>query len=360
MLRHPVGVSAQITPVQHVLIFDSLSPFWNSWQNCPASLVRNKFFCNKGTSWTTEVLEHNLLTWICFFSQWNFPTSMLCRKAAPALAAGCTVVIKPAEDTPLSALALCQVICVWLYVSNNPQRFSEICWKPPVCESKKQTAFGLLQLAEDVGFPPGVINVVTASRENAAHVGKVLCESHQVANISFTGSTDVGKVTETPSLQFCIFPDSLQNIQIRRICPSCIADSSSAKCWNSEEAIHGTGRKWTLHGFRIRQLTKSSAGRLSGKIQEWWPGKRSKNLKIRGDRWVCNCENHAIAWLYDFYLSEFVTLHRMTIQRKKQVDVFVIWRRALESTGYWYKTAFTTSFCQILLRWCHKLKLDTV
>ena len=53
---------------------------------------------------------------LSFCLQWNFPASMLCRKAAPAIAAGCTVVIKPAEDTPLSALALCQVIYItWIF-----------------------------------------------------------------------------------------------------------------------------------------------------------------------------------------------------------------------------------------------------
>lgn len=70
---------------------------------------------------------------------------------------GCTVVIKPAEDTPLTALALCK-------------------------------------LAEDAGFPPGVINVITSSRAHAAAVGELLCKSPKVAGISFTGSTEVGKL----------------------------------------------------------------------------------------------------------------------------------------------------------------------
>lgn len=70
---------------------------------------------------------------------------------------GCTVVIKPAEDTPLTALALCK-------------------------------------LAEDAGFPPGVINVITSSRAHAAPVGELLCKSPKVAGISFTGSTEVGKL----------------------------------------------------------------------------------------------------------------------------------------------------------------------
>ncbi|XP_059619908.1 succinate-semialdehyde dehydrogenase, mitochondrial [Phlebotomus argentipes] len=88
---------------------------------------------------------------------WNFPHAMITRKAAAALAAGCTVVIKPAEDTPLTALAIAK-------------------------------------LAEDAGFPKGAINVVTCSRQNAAAVGEVLCKSQNVAGVSFTGSTAVGKI----------------------------------------------------------------------------------------------------------------------------------------------------------------------
>lgn len=71
--------------------------------------------------------------------------------------AGCTVVIKPAEDTPLTALALCK-------------------------------------LADDAGFPAGVINVVTSSRPSSAKIGELLCASNKIAGISFTGSTAVGKL----------------------------------------------------------------------------------------------------------------------------------------------------------------------
>ncbi|MCK2183693.1 NAD-dependent succinate-semialdehyde dehydrogenase [Halomonas getboli] len=85
---------------------------------------------------------------------WNFPLAMITRKCAPALAAGCPVVIKPAEATPLTALALAR-------------------------------------LAEDAGFPAGVINVVTASRP--AEIGEVLTTDPRVRKVSFTGSTPVGK-----------------------------------------------------------------------------------------------------------------------------------------------------------------------
>ncbi|MES1944145.1 Succinate-semialdehyde dehydrogenase [Salinisphaera sp. PC39] len=86
---------------------------------------------------------------------WNFPNAMITRKVAPALAAGCTVVIKPAEDTPLSALAL-----------------------------------GLL--AADAGIPEDVLNIVTTTE--AAGVGEELTGHPAVRKISFTGSTRVGKI----------------------------------------------------------------------------------------------------------------------------------------------------------------------
>nr|KAI8729795.1 succinate-semialdehyde dehydrogenase; mitochondrial isoform X3 [Biomphalaria glabrata] len=88
---------------------------------------------------------------------WNFPNAMVTRKAGAAIAAGCTVVLRPAEDTPFSALALCK-------------------------------------LAEEAGLPPGVLNVVTSDRGNAGPIGKELCENPLVSKISFTGSTAVGKL----------------------------------------------------------------------------------------------------------------------------------------------------------------------
>ncbi|MED5621231.1 NAD-dependent succinate-semialdehyde dehydrogenase [Ideonella sp. BN130291] len=88
---------------------------------------------------------------------WNFPIAMITRKVAPALAAGCPVVIKPAEQTPLSALAVAE-------------------------------------LAQRAGMPPGVLNVVTADGANSIEVGKVLCDSDLVRHLSFTGSTEVGRI----------------------------------------------------------------------------------------------------------------------------------------------------------------------
>ncbi|WP_131112245.1 NAD-dependent succinate-semialdehyde dehydrogenase [Sulfuricystis thermophila] len=88
---------------------------------------------------------------------WNFPCAMITRKVAPALAAGCTVVVKPAEQTPLTALALAV-------------------------------------LAERAGFPAGVFNIVTGSAQNAAVIGGELTANPTVRKLSFTGSTEVGRL----------------------------------------------------------------------------------------------------------------------------------------------------------------------
>ena len=85
---------------------------------------------------------------------WNFPSTMITRKCAPALGVGCPVVIKPASQTPFSALALAV-------------------------------------LAQEAGFPDGIFNVITGS---ASEIGKELTENPMVKKISFTGSTEVGKI----------------------------------------------------------------------------------------------------------------------------------------------------------------------
>ena len=88
---------------------------------------------------------------------WNFPLAMITRKVAPAIAAGCPVIIKPAEQTPLTALAAAE-------------------------------------LALRAGIPAGVINIVTADANNSIAIGKALCASDVVRHISFTGSTEVGRI----------------------------------------------------------------------------------------------------------------------------------------------------------------------
>jgi len=91
---------------------------------------------------------------VAAITPWNFPAAMITRKIAPALAVGCTTIIKPAEETPLTALAL-------------------------------------IVLAEQAGFPPGVINIVTGVPEE---IGREMTTNPLVRKLSFTGSTAVGKL----------------------------------------------------------------------------------------------------------------------------------------------------------------------
>jgi succinate-semialdehyde dehydrogenase / glutarate-semialdehyde dehydrogenase len=88
---------------------------------------------------------------------WNFPAAMPTRKSAPALAAGCTMVLKPAEQTPLSTLAVAA-------------------------------------LAEEAGLPPGVLSVVTGAAEDAPGIGAEMTSNPSVRKLGFTGSTEVGKL----------------------------------------------------------------------------------------------------------------------------------------------------------------------
>ena len=88
---------------------------------------------------------------------WNFPNAMITRKAAPALAAGCTMVLKPAEQTPFSALAMAE-------------------------------------LAHRAGIPKGVFNVITGAAHSSPAIGQELCSNPTVRKLSFTGSTEVGRI----------------------------------------------------------------------------------------------------------------------------------------------------------------------
>ncbi len=92
---------------------------------------------------------------VAAMTPWNFPLAMITRKVGPALAAGCTVIIRPTCESPLTALAL-------------------------------------VHLAEQAGFPTGVVNIVVGS--DSAAMGKVFCESEMVKKISFTGSTKIGQI----------------------------------------------------------------------------------------------------------------------------------------------------------------------
>lgn len=103
------------------------------------------------------IIEKQPIGVVGLITPWNFPHAMITRKASAALAAGCTCVIKPAEDTPFTGLAV-------------------------------------IQLAHEAGFPKGVLNIVTSDRHNAPTIGDLFCTSKDVAGISFTGSTAVGKL----------------------------------------------------------------------------------------------------------------------------------------------------------------------
>ncbi|MBE1291151.1 MAG: aldehyde dehydrogenase family protein [Rhodobacteraceae bacterium] len=100
------------------------------------------------------MVTHHPVGVVGMITPWNFPSSMLARKIAPALAAGCTVVAKPAPQTPYSGL-------VWG------------------------------KLCQDVGFPDGVVNIVTG---DAPAIGGAIMESKEVRKVTFTGSTGVGKL----------------------------------------------------------------------------------------------------------------------------------------------------------------------
>ena len=112
----------------------------------------------RGSSPKRAVLQPCQPIGVCAaITPWNFPIAMITRKVAPALAAGCPVVIKPAEATPLSALAAAE-------------------------------------LAQRAGMPDGVLNVITSDADGSVAIGKLLCASDTVRHLSFTGSTEVGRI----------------------------------------------------------------------------------------------------------------------------------------------------------------------
>lgn len=120
------------------------------------------------------------------WTPWNFPVAMITRKAAAALAAGCTVIIKPSEETPLCALAL-------------------------------------QKLAEDAGFPPGVVNTIPCSRDNVNQVTDALLGNDIVAKMSFTGSTATGKLL----MSKCIDPIKRVSLELGGNAPFIVFDSAN-------------------------------------------------------------------------------------------------------------------------------------
>lgn len=161
---------------------------------------------------------------------WNFPTAMITRKVAPAIAAGCTIVIKPAEQTPLSALALAY-------------------------------------LAKEAGMPDGVINIITADASRSIEIGKTLCASPAVSHLSFTGSTPVGRILMeqcAPTIKkvalelgghapFIVFEDADLD--------AAVAGAVASKYRNAGQTCVCTNRFYvheSLHDAFVEKLTKAT------------------------------------------------------------------------------------------------------
>ena len=166
---------------------------------------------------------------------WNFPLAMITRKVAPALAAGCPVVIKPAELTPLTALAA-------------------------------------IELANRAGIPAGVINIITADADNSIAVGKALCASDVVRHLSFTGSTEVGRILmaqSAPTVKklslelggnapFLVFDDA--NID------SAVEGAFASKYRNAGQTCVCTNRFYVQEGVYDEFVAKFAAKVQSAKV----------------------------------------------------------------------------------------------
>ncbi|BCH03952.1 hypothetical protein MesoLj131b_59510 [Mesorhizobium sp. 131-2-5] len=161
---------------------------------------------------------------------WNFPLAMITRKAAAALAAGCTMVVKPSEETPLTALAIAE-------------------------------------LARQAGIPAGVLNIVPS--KDAAGIGRLLCEHPVIRKLSFTGSTAVGKLlmrqcTDTlkklslelgGNAPFIVFDDADLDLAV--------AGAIASKFRNSGQTCVCTNRIYVqdgIHAAFVAKLTEQVAG----------------------------------------------------------------------------------------------------
>ena len=143
---------------------------------------------------------------------WNFPAAMVTRKAAPALAAGCTMVLKPAEQTPLSALAVAV-------------------------------------LGEEAGLPPGVLSIVTGDAEDAPAIGREMTSSPLVRKVGFTGSNEVGKLL----MAQCATGLKKISLELGGNAPFVVFDDADA-----DEAVAGT----VLCKYRNSGQTCISANRI--------------------------------------------------------------------------------------------------
>nr|KAF6396079.1 aldehyde dehydrogenase 5 family member A1 [Rousettus aegyptiacus] len=150
------GVSAKGKPLKESQGEILYSAFFLEWFSEEARRVYGDVICTPAKEKRALVLKQPVGV-AAVITPWNFPSAMITRKVGAALAAGCTVVVKPAEDTPFSALALAE-------------------------------------LANQAGIPPGVYNVIPCSQRKAKDVGEALCTHPLVSKISFTGSTATGKI----------------------------------------------------------------------------------------------------------------------------------------------------------------------
>lgn len=164
---------------------------------------------------------------------WNFPSAMILRKAAPALAAGCTFVIKPSEETPLSA-------------------------------------FALAVLAEEAGIPAGVFNVITG---DSAKIGHVFSTDPRVKKLSFTGSTRVGKLL----MEQCSSTLKKLSLELGGNAPFIVFDDANidaaveglmaAKFRNTGQACVAANRVYlheSIYGVFIDKLKKAMASLVMG------------------------------------------------------------------------------------------------
>jgi succinate-semialdehyde dehydrogenase/glutarate-semialdehyde dehydrogenase len=176
------------------------------------------------------LVQHQPVGVSLLITPWNFPAAMATRKIGPALAAGCSVVLKPAEDTPLTALAVASILI-------------------------------------EAGVPDGVVNVVTTLR--APDVVKAVLEDPRVRKLSFTGSTEVGRILLAEAARnvvncsmelggnapFIVFDDA--------DIPAAVEGSMIAKMRNGGEACTAANRFY-VHEAVADEFTDALAKRMSG------------------------------------------------------------------------------------------------
>lgn len=165
LLRVQAGIEARRDEIARLIVLENGKPFEEARREVSFALGYFGWFAEEARrlsgEWVPSPMPgkrlwvfHQPVGPVAAITPWNFPATMVTRKIAPALAAGCTVVLKPASATPLSALAL-----------------AEIC--------------------QEAGLPPGVFNVLTTNRSSMA-AGEFLADP-RIRKIGFTGSTEVGK-----------------------------------------------------------------------------------------------------------------------------------------------------------------------